>query len=304
MSTLKIERDYTAVTDMLTANAKLTENALHGYLDANDKKLQVLFDAQRYSVFAGGKRIRPCLVIEFCRLFGGSDKVALPFACAVEMIHTYSLIHDDLPCMDDDDLRRGNPTSHKVFGEANALLTGDALLTYAFEIIAQNRTVSDENSAAAVVALAKAAGSFGMVGGQVIDLMGEKEELDFETLLRLHKMKTGALIRVSALLGCMAAGLKKDDRKTLDAVNYAEKIGLVFQVIDDLLDVTGDEKLLGKACGNDAAHNKTTFMTYFSPEDAMKYATELTNMAADSIRDYPGSEKLVDLAYFLLDRKY
>lgn len=304
MSTVKIEKDYTAVNEMLTANAKLTENALHGYLAANDKKLQVLLDAQRYSVFAGGKRIRPCLVLEFCRLFGGSDKAALPFACAVEMIHTYSLIHDDLPCMDDDDIRRGNPTSHKVFGEANALLTGDALLTYAFEITAQNRTVSDENAAAAVVALAKAAGSFGMVGGQVIDLLGEKEALDFETLLRLHKMKTGALIRVAALLGCMAAGLKKDDRKTLAAINYAEKIGLVFQVIDDILDVTGDEKLLGKACGNDAAHHKTTFMTYFSVEDAMKYAIELTNMAADSIRDYPGSEKLVDLAYFLLDRKY
>ena len=130
---------------------------------------------------------------------------------------------------------------------------------------AQNKMVSDETAASAVVALAKAAGSFGMVGGQIIDLLGEKQSLDFETLLRLHKLKTGALIRVSALLGCMAAGLKKDDRKTLAAINYAEKIGLVFQIIDDILDVTGDEKLLGKACGNDAAHNKTTFMTYFSP---------------------------------------
>lgn len=292
------------VIKMLDEDAKLTEEALHGYLAANDNYLQVLFDAERYSIFAGGKRIRPALVIEFCRLFGGEVRAALPFAVAVEMIHTYSLIHDDLPCMDNDEMRRGRPTCHRQFGEANALLAGDGLLTYAFEITAQNKYVTDLCAASAVVALAKAAGGFGMVGGQVIDLIGETRELDFETLLRLHRLKTGAMIKVSALLGCMAAGLSKGDMKSLAATDYAEKIGLVFQIIDDILDVTGDEKLLGKACGNDAAHNKTTFMTYFSPEGARQYAGELTDRAVASIHKYPGSERLCALAYFLLDREY
>ena len=296
--------DIALVNSMLKENAQLTENALHGYLAANDTKIQSLLDAERYAVFSGGKRIRPTLVLEFCRLFGGSDKAALPFACAVEMVHTYSLIHDDLPCMDNDDLRRGRPTCHRVYGDATALLTGDALLTYAFEITAQNKSVSDLSAASAVVALAKAAGSFGMVGGQIIDMLGETTPLDFDTLLRLHRLKTGALIRVSALLGCIAAGLDKDDMKTLAALNYAEKIGLAFQIVDDILDVTGDAALLGKRCGKDAEHNKTTFMTYFSPDEAKKYAAELTSLAVGAIEDFPGSERLVTLAYYLLDRDH
>lgn len=296
--------DTISLNTMLASNADLTENALHGYLAANDTKLQTLLDAERYAVFTGGKRIRPTLTLEFCRLFGGSDKAALPFACAVEMVHTYSLIHDDLPCMDNDDIRRGRPTCHRACGEAVALLTGDALLSYAFEITAQNKSVSEAAAASAVVALAKAAGSFGMVGGQVIDMLGETEPLDFDTLLRLHRLKTGSLIRVSALLGCMAAGLGKDDMKTLAALNYAEKIGLVFQIVDDILDVTGDAERLGKRCGKDAEHNKTTFMTYFTPADAKKYSSELTNLAVGAISDYPGSEKLVSLAYYLLERDH
>lgn len=300
----KYTYDITYVDAMLRENSELTEHALQGYLAANDKKIQVLLDAERYAVLGGGKRIRPTLVLEFCRLFGGSDKAALPFACAVEMIHSYSLIHDDLPCMDNDELRRGKLTCHKAFGEANALLAGDALLTYAFEITAQNKGVSDAGAADAVVALAKAAGSFGMVGGQIIDMLGERESLNFEVLLRLHRLKTGALIRVSALLGCMAAGLGKDDIKTHAALGYAEKVGLAFQIVDDVLDVTGNESLLGKKCGKDAAHNKTTFITYFTPADAMKYAGELTKLAAGAITDYPGSERLVNLAYYLLGRDH
>ncbi len=292
------------IEEMLSANAKLTENALHGYLSANDIHLQRLLDAERYSIFAGGKRIRPTLVLEFCRMFGGEDKAALPFACAVEMVHTYSLIHDDLPCMDDDDLRRGRLTCHKQFDEAHALLTGDALLTYAFEITAQNRYVDDLCAAGAVVALAKAAGSLGMVGGQVIDLLGETRELDFASLLRLHQLKTGSMIKVSALLGCMAAGLSKGDMRSVAATDYADKVGLVFQIIDDILDVKGDVKLLGKHCGNDAAHNKTTFMTYFNPDEAYKYALELTERAVESIDDYPCHETLSALAYYLLDRDH
>ena len=301
---MKLDFTREDVIKMLDEDAKLAEEALHGYLSANDTYLQVLLDAERYSIFAGGKRIRPALVIEFCRLFGGEIRAALPFAAAVEMVHTYSLIHDDLPCMDNDQLRRGRPTCHRQFGEANALLAGDALLTYAFEITAQNRYVTDLCAASAVVALAKAAGSLGMVGGQVIDLIGETRDLDFETLLRLHRLKTGALIKVSALLGCMAAGLSKGDMKSLAATDYAEKLGLVFQIIDDILDVEGDEAQLGKDCGNDAAHNKTTFMTYFSSEGARQYAGELTDRAVASIHKYPGSERLCALAYFLLERNY
>ena len=301
---MKLDFTQDDVIKMLEEDSKLVEEALHGYLSANDTYLQVLLDAERYSIFAGGKRIRPALVIEFCRIFGGEIRAALPFAAAVEMVHTYSLIHDDLPCMDNDQLRRGRPTCHRQFGEANALLAGDALLTYAFEITAQNRHVTDLCAASAVVALAKAAGSLGMVGGQVIDLIGETKALDFETLLRLHRLKTGALIKVSALLGCMAAGLSKGEMKSLAATDYAEKIGLVFQIIDDILDVEGDEALLGKDCGNDAAHNKTTFMTYFSPEGARQYAGELTDRAVASIHKYPGSDRLCALAYFLLNRTY
>lgn len=293
-----------SVINMLTSDAKMTEEALHGYLSANDVLLQPLLDAERYSVFAGGKRIRPALVIEFCRLFGGEDRAALPFAAAIEMIHTASLIHDDMPCMDDDDMRRGRPTCHKAFGEAVALQTADALFTYAFEVASQNKYVTELCAASAVTALAKATGSFGMVGGQVIDLIGETRPLDFEELLRLHRLKTGAIIRVSALLGCMAAGLTKDDAKSLAAIDYAEKIGLVFQIIDDILDVEGDAALLGKSCGGDASHNKTTFMTYYSVPDARKYARELTERAAESIKKYPGSEKLCELAYYLLDRDH
>lgn len=293
-----------SVINMLTSDAKITEEALHGYLSANDVLLGPLLDAERYSIFAGGKRIRPALVIEFCRLFGGEDRAALPFAAAIEMIHTASLIHDDMPCMDDDDMRRGRPTCHKAFGEAIALQAGDALFNYALEITAQNKYVTDLCAASAVVALAKATGSLGMVGGQVIDLVGETRPLDFEELLRLHKLKTGAIIKVSALLGCMAAGLTKGDMKSLAATDYAEKIGLVFQIIDDILDVEGDAALLGKNCGGDAAHNKTTFMTYFSVPDARKYARELTECAVASIHKYPGSERLCELAYYLLDRDH
>ena len=292
------------IKTLIKETAAKVEARLNELLPGEDVAPVTLHKAMRYSIFAGGKRIRPLLCLEAAKACGGSADAALNAACALEALHTYTLIHDDLPCMDNDEMRRGRPTCHRQFGEANALLAGDGLLTYAFEITAQNKYVTDLCAASAVVALAKAAGGFGMVGGQVIDLIGETRELDFETLLRLHRLKTGAMIKVSALLGCMAAGLSKGDMKSLAATDYAEKIGLVFQIIDDILDVTGDEKLLGKACGNDAAHNKTTFMTYFSPEGARQYAGELTDRAVASIHKYPGSERLCALAYFLLDREY
>ena len=170
-------------------NAVLTEDALRSYY-TDDEDLQILLDAERYSLFAGGKRIRPMLTIEFCRLFGGDEAAALPFACAVEMIHTYSLIHDDLPCMDDDELRRGKPCNHKVFGEGMAVLAGDALLTGAFEAAATNMEAGPEISAMAVAYIAGCAGRYGMIGGQVMDLEGEGREMSLESLLKMHSYKT------------------------------------------------------------------------------------------------------------------
>jgi len=237
-------------------------------------------------------------------LFGGNTEGALPFACAIEMIHTSSLIHDDLPCMDDDDLRRGRPTNHKVFGYANALLAGDALLMKAFEVIA-TAGVSDKAVRNAVAALSCAAGDFGMIGGQIMDInevAGEKLPLD--KLKKLQHKKTGALIRCSALLGCIAAGIDWDSDKAQDACLYAEKIGLAFQIVDDILDVTGDESKLGKDIGSDAEMGKTTFMSYYSVEEAKELAQKLTADAVMAISEYENSEILTDLAVFLLERDH
>ena len=195
---------------LMHKDATLTEAALKQYY-SEDPDIQNLLNAEQYSLFAGGKRIRPLLTLGFCRLFGGDDAAALPFACAVEMIHTYSLIHDDLPCMDDDDLRRGKPTNHKVFGEATALLAGDALLTGAFEAAASNTVAGAEASAKAVAYLANCAGRYGMIGGQIMDLEGEGRKLTLDELLKLHSMKTGApdwfstTFHTSSLMACRSS---------------------------------------------------------------------------------------------------
>ncbi len=286
----------------LDRNATMTEHFLHGVY-AEDPDLKVLLDAEQYSLFAGGKRIRPTLVLEFCRLFGGRDEAALPFAAAVEMIHTYSLIHDDLPCMDNDDLRRGKPTNHKVFGEAIALLAGDALLTGAFEVASTNTAVTPEIAAMATAYLAANAGRYGMIGGQVMDIAGEHRKLSAEELLKLHSLKTGALINASCVLGALAAGISPGDSAMEKVVLYAEKIGLAFQIVDDLLDQTGDEKLLGKKTGADKEHEKNTFLSFYTIEEAQFYADRLTAEAIDAIRSFEESETLVSLAKWLATRK-
>jgi geranylgeranyl diphosphate synthase, type II len=270
----------------LTNNALNIETALKNYLLKTDTQYGILYDAMRYSVLGGGKRIRPFLTLEFCRLYGGSDEAALPFACAIEMIHTYSLIHDDLPCMDNDDYRRGQLTSHKKFGEANALLAGDALLTYAFEVTVSNKAVSPDTALKAVRILAVNAGTEGMVGGQQLDLLGEHESFDYDMLLRMNSLKTGRLIRAACLLGCLAAG-QKDTSK---ALYYAERIGLAFQITDDILD-DGEED------------NKTTFLTFMSRDKARQTAERLTFEACGILDDTEGSETLRLLALYLLDRK-
>lgn len=230
------------------------------------------------------------------------SEIAQRLGCAVEMIHTYSLIHDDLPCMDNDDLRRGKPTNHKVFGEATALLAGDALLTEAFSVLI-NEKIPADISLKALAALATGAGIHGMILGQMLDMAGETHDLPFEILLHMHKKKTGALIRTAAVLGCYAAGiLDPADSRISDISQYAEKIGLAFQIIDDRLDVLGNAETLGKATGTDQTHHKTTFMRFMDEKEAFDFAERLTHEAVRSLESYPDAQILIDLAYFLLKR--
>jgi len=292
---------------LLRSCAALTQTALDRCVPPSDEKHGIIFDAMRYSLLAGGKRLRPFLVFEFACLAArdsGKDpdeamQAALPFACAIEMIHTYSLIHDDLPCMDNDDLRRGKPTSHKVYGEANALLAGDALLTKAFGIV----TASDaapENIVSAVAMLSQCAGANGMIGGQVLDLMGETEKFDTDTLETLQSMKTGELIRASVILGCLAG--EASDELAAAAEKYAMGVGRAFQVIDDILDATGDEAALGKPIGSDKESGKTTFLSFMTVDEAREYAKKLTEDAKSAISGYEGSDVLCSLADYLITR--
>ena len=262
----------------------------------------ILDEACRYSLMAGGKRVRPALTLEFCRLFGGDPGHALPFGAAVEMIHTFSLIHDDLPCMDDDDLRRGRPTNHKVFGEAYALLAGDGMALDAFGMAASNTAVSPEARVQAVLLLSQAAGCGGMVRGQIVDMFGEGNTLTYEELLFLHAHKTGALIRVAAQLGVLAAGFSVGSDEMKAAVGYAERIGLAFQVIDDILDVTSSAEVMGKSVGGDAEHQKNTFLSFKSIPEAQAFAESLTEEAVALVAPYAGSERLIALARYLAVR--
>lgn len=293
------------IVKLLENNAALVGAELEKLTARSDPDFAPVLDAARYSLLAPrAKRIRPTLVLELCRLFGGSDEAALPFAAAVEMVHTYSLIHDDLPCMDNDDLRRGRPTCHKAFGEATALLAGDALLTYAFVVLAQNKHVSDRAVREAVKCLGEAAGAFGMIGGQIIDLAGEHQKLPEPLLCKLHENKTGALIVASATLGCLAAGLSLDDERTKAAARYAGGIGLAFQIVDDVLDVTADRETAGKSVGSDSEQNKTTFVSYYTPGEALAYADRVTGAAKEAIKDLAGAAPLLHLADYLVNRRY
>lgn len=264
--------------------------------------LDVMIEAMAYSLRNGGKRIRPMLTLEFCRICGGDYKKALPFALGAEMIHTYSLIHDDLPCMDDDDMRRGKPSSHKVFGYANALLAGDALLTLAFETVLSAPDICGEAKAKAGLELAKAAGCSGMIAGQVMDLANEGKSAPLEDIRATDRLKTGEMIRVSALMGCIAAGA--DEEKIKAAEKYCGNIGLAFQIVDDILDVTSDETTLGKPIGSDSENEKSTYVSLLGLEKSAALADELTVQAKDALSIF-GSEGefLARLADKLLSRK-
>ncbi|MEE0969989.1 MAG: farnesyl diphosphate synthase [Clostridia bacterium] len=296
-------REFAHLLSAMKADAERVEKYTADTFGLPDSDIDEVSDAMKYSLFAGGKRIRPYLVLSFCRLFGGSDAGAIPFAAAVEMIHTFSLIHDDLPVMDNDDLRRGKPTNHKVYGEATALLAGDALALKAFGVAAQNREVPPETVVSAVRALSLASAEIGMVGGQIMDMKGEKDPLSMDKLIKLQNLKTGALIKVSAYLGAIAAGVSENEEKMKNALLYAEKLGLAFQITDDILDVVGNEKSLGKPIGSDLENSKTTFLSYMTIEEAKDYAAGLTEEAKNAVVQYEGSEDLILLADFLLFRE-
>lgn len=255
--------------------------------------------AMKYSLSNGGKRLRPVLCLEFARACGADRFDALDFACAVEYIHTYSLIHDDLPCMDDDDMRRGKPSCHKEFGEATALLAGDALLTHAFQILA-GAELDDKKIALACGLLAQNAGVQGMVGGQVIDLKYESETPDLQQMLSVHRLKTGALISAACLLGCIAAGA--DDEKIAAASAFAYDLGVAFQIKDDILDVVGSTEALGKPVGSDAENNKTTYVTVRGMENAQKDVEMLTSAAVSRLSAFENTDFLKTLALYLVNR--
>ena len=260
--------------------------------------------AARYSLLSGGKRIRPAVMMEFCKLCGGKAEDALDFAVALEMIHTYSLIHDDLPCMDNDDMRRGKPSCHKAFGEDIALLAGDTLLTEAF-FIASNANVSADKVLKAISFLSSNAGLHGMIGGQVLDLIFEKNEPDAMALSDMYMRKTSALLIAAASIGCIAAGADSEENLK-SAAKYGYNLGLAFQIIDDILDVTADEKKLGKPVGSDEKNNKTTFVSIYGLEQAFAIAAQLSNAALDALDEISDNrektEVLYELTNYLLDR--
>ncbi len=264
----------------------------------------IVHKAMKYSLSIGGKRIRPVLTLEFCRLCGGDINKALPFGAALEMVHTYSLIHDDLPCMDDDDMRRGMPSCHIKFGEEYALLAGDGLLTRAFGIIADSEIAKVKPSAAvkAVSLLSELAGVSGMIGGQVVDLKNEGKVCGIDVLETMDSLKTGALIKCAALLGVIAAG--GSDEQYLAAEKYACNLGHAFQIVDDILDVIGDAQVLGKPIGSDKDSGKSTYVSVLGLEKSKQYAEEITDIAVSALEIFDNeAEFLKELAYKLINRK-
>ena len=284
---------------------KRIESALPQYLPETDTPQGKVSEAMAYSLLGGGKRIRGCLVLAMCELCGGELESALPIACAVEMVHAYSLIHDDLPCMDNDTLRRGKPTCHIQFDEATALLAGDALLTHAFSAVNSayfNGTLPADTALRCISQLARAAGVEGMIGGQMIDIAHDSQPMMPELLEEMHAMKTGALIRASAVMGCLAAGAPRDI--VLQADLYAARIGLAFQIVDDILDATGDSSTLGKST-SDAQNHKTTYVTLYGEENAREMVRRLVLEADLAVKGTVLDDKLLyDLADTLAKRKH
>ena len=258
-----------------------------------------LFEAMEYSLLAGGKRLRPVFAYEFCALCGGDWQSAAPFAAAVEMIHTYSLIHDDLPCMDNDDFRRGRPTNHKVYGEAMAVLAGDALLTDAFAVASTAVLPDPRDLGFAISVLSECAGSLGMVGGQVLDIKAEQRECTEDEILNIQSRKTGALINAACVLGVIAGGGSEEQLSA--ASQFAAALGLAFQIRDDMLDVIGTQEEMGKGVGTDA--EKNTFVRLYGLEKCEELVQRYTQIAIDALAVFENTEFMVSLAKSLTDRR-
>ena len=275
--------------------------ALEEYFHADDLPFSGLAESMRYSLTAGGKRIRPMLVLEFCRISGGDIEATMPVACAVEMLHTYSIIHDDLPCMDNDDLRRGRPTNHKVYGECTATLAGDCLQAEAFGTILRCGLPAERRAACAEI-LAGAAGLDGICGGQYLDMVGEGRNLSHEELNEINNRKTGALLVAACMMGVAAAG--GDEAKSDAAGRYAAAIGAAFQIRDDMLDVLSTEQELGKPIGSDAQEKKNTFMALYGEEKCADMVARLTEYAKQAlVESFSDTDFLCALADSLADRK-
>jgi geranylgeranyl diphosphate synthase, type II len=292
------------LTKFLKLRKKQVDDALEHLVPGTNKPPQRLNQAIRHSLMDGGKRIRPILALASAQAVGGEVNKLLPFACALECIHTYSLIHDDLPAMDDDDLRRGRPTCHKQYDEATAILAGDGLLTLAFELAA--RPIADvpaADSLAMVVQLAQDAGIHGMVGGQMMDMQAEKRNVELAELQYIHIHKTGALIRSSCLAGARLGGGSENQVKKLN--RYGEAIGLAFQIADDILDIVGDSKLLGKSTGQDQQHAKATYPALMGLAQAREEAENLIGEALRSLEDFSeDAAPLRALARYIMDRTH
>jgi geranylgeranyl diphosphate synthase, type II len=295
--------EFMETREYLTSRQKMVDGALQAYLPRPNVKPKTIHKAMRYSVFAGGKRLRPILCLAAGECCDGEVSAALPLACAVECIHTYSLIHDDLPCMDDDDLRRGMPTSHKVFGEGIAVLTGDALLTFAFELAAQVPGWPRYSLKDIIWELASASGSRNLIAGQVLDLESEGKRIPLSLLRVIHESKTAALLRAAVRLGAMSANAIP--ARLDDLSSFGKALGLAFQVIDDILDVTQSTATLGKSAGKDLASEKATYPSVIGTDASRKVARRLTEEAHQALKPFGRkAEILHGLADYLLDREY
>ncbi|HBF0842041.1 polyprenyl synthetase family protein [Clostridioides difficile] len=289
----------------LKEKASFVEKVLKEYMPKEEGYQKTVIEAMNYSLSAGGKRLRPILTLEACKIVGGNEDEAIPFAIAIEMIHTYSLIHDDLPALDNDDLRRGRPTNHKVYGEAMGILAGDALLNYAFEVMLAG-SINKENPEKylnAINEIAKGAGIYGMIGGQVVDVESENKQIEKEKLDYIHMNKTAAM-----MVGCMRAGATiggANFEQMEEITKYAKNIGLSFQIVDDILDIVGDEAKLGKKVGSDIENHKSTYPSLLGLDKSKEIAHNLIDEAKKSIEKLSdGVDFLKGLAEYIIDREY
>ncbi|EQI10637.1 polyprenyl synthetase family protein [Clostridioides difficile] len=289
----------------LKEKASFVEKVLKEYMPKEEGNQKTVIEAMNYSLSAGGKRLRPILTLEACKIVGGNEDEAIPFAIAIEMIHTYSLIHDDLPALDNDDLRRGRPTNHKVYGEAMGILAGDALLNYAFEVMLAG-SINKENPEKylkAINEIAKGAGIYGMIGGQVVDVESENKQIEKEKLDYIHMNKTAAM-----MVGCMRAGATiggANSEQKEEITKYAKNIGLSFQIVDDILDIVGDEAKLGKKVGSDIENHKSTYPSLLGLDKSKEIAHNLIDEAKKSIEKLSDDvDFLKGLAEYIIDREY